>query len=42
MDKPDLFIAATALVNGLSLDALNVKHFIHMEGLNILMNQNGR
>jgi predicted nucleic acid-binding protein len=31
IDKPDLFIAATALVHELTLDTLNVKHFIHIE-----------
>lgn len=36
IDKPDLFIAATALVHGLTLDTLNVKHFIHIEGLALL------
>ena len=36
IDKPDLFIAATALVHGLALDTLNVKHFIHIEGLTLL------
>ncbi len=33
MDKPDLFIAATALVHGLTLDTLNKRHFEHVEGL---------
>ncbi|MEO5990356.1 MAG: type II toxin-antitoxin system VapC family toxin [Ferruginibacter sp.] len=33
IDKPDLFIAATAVVNGLTLDTLNTKHFIHIESL---------
>lgn len=41
IDKPDLFIAATAVVNGLTLDTLNVKHFILIDSLNLLMNQNG-
>ncbi len=27
IDKPDLFIAATAIVNNLELDTLNTKHF---------------
>ena len=36
IDKPDLFIAATAVVNGLTLDTLNVKHFIHIESLQLL------
>ena len=36
IDKPDLFIAATAVVNGLTLDTLNVKHFIHIDSLQLL------
>lgn len=36
IDKPDLFIAATAVVNGLPLDTLNIKHFIHIDSLNLL------
>jgi predicted nucleic acid-binding protein len=36
IDKPDLFIAATAIVNGLDFDTLNRKHFIDVEGLNLL------
>ena len=36
IDKPDLFIAATALVNNLTLDTLNIKHFTHIENLNLL------
>jgi predicted nucleic acid-binding protein len=36
IDKPDLFIAATAIINGLTLDTLNIKHFTHIEGLNLL------
>lgn len=36
IDKPDLFIAATALVNNLTLDTLNIKHFTHIEDLNLL------
>ncbi|MBY0433549.1 MAG: type II toxin-antitoxin system VapC family toxin [Cyclobacteriaceae bacterium] len=36
IDKPDLFIAATAIVHGLSLDTLNRKHFIHIENLELL------
>jgi predicted nucleic acid-binding protein len=31
IDKPDLFIAATAVVHELTLDTLNVKHFTHIE-----------
>lgn len=38
MDKPDLFIAATAVVHGLTLDTLNLKHFIHIDSLNLLTN----
>jgi predicted nucleic acid-binding protein len=36
IDKPDLFIAATAIVHDLTLDTLNVKHFTHINGLNLL------
>ena len=36
IDKPDLFIAATAVINGLPLDTLNIKHFIHIDSLNPL------
>lgn len=36
IDKPDLFIAATAMVNELTLDTLNIKHFTHIENLNLL------
>ncbi len=36
IDKPDLFIAATAIVNGLDFDTLNTKHFIDIEGLTLL------
>ena len=36
IDKPDLFIAATAVVNGLTLDALNIKHFFDIDGLQLL------
>jgi len=36
IDKPDLFIAATALVNNLTLDTLNIKHFTPIEDLNLL------
>ena len=36
IDKPDLFIAATAVVNGFTLDTLNVKYFIHIESLQLL------
>lgn len=37
IDKPDLFIAATAIVNDLILDTLNLKHFMHIEGLSLLI-----
>ena len=36
IDKPDLFIAATAVANGLTLDTLNVKHFTHIDNLLML------
>jgi len=36
IDKPDLFIAATAVVNGLTLDTLNIKHFFDIDGLQLL------
>jgi len=36
IDKPDLFIAATAVVNELSLDTINTKHFVYIESLNLL------
>jgi len=36
IDKPDLFIAATAVVHDLTLDTLNIKHFIHIDSLNLL------
>ncbi|MGN6436822.1 MAG: type II toxin-antitoxin system VapC family toxin [Agriterribacter sp.] len=35
IDKPDLFIAATAIVNNLPLDTLNMKHFADIEDLNL-------
>ena len=38
IDKPDLFIAATAIAHGLTLDTLNVKHFVHIDGLTLLQN----
>jgi tRNA(fMet)-specific endonuclease VapC len=40
IDKPDLFIAATAVVHGLTLDTLNVKHFIDIDEL-VLLSSNG-
>ncbi len=36
IDKPDLFIAATAVVHGLSLDTLNKKHFTNINSLDLL------
>ena len=36
IDKPDLFIAATAVVHGLTLDTANRKHFIYIDSLNLL------
>lgn len=36
IDKPDLFIAATAIANGLTFDTLNVKHFTHIDNLLML------
>ena len=36
IDKPDLFIAATAVVNSLTLDTLNIKHFFDIDGLQLL------
>ena len=36
IDKPDLFIAATAVVNNITLDTLNIKHFTHIENLDLL------
>lgn len=41
IDKPDLFIASTAIVNGLHFDTLNIKHFIHIDKLLLLTDQNG-
>jgi predicted nucleic acid-binding protein len=37
IDKPDLFIAATAVVNKLSLDTINKKHFIDIDNLELLI-----
>ncbi len=37
IDKPDLFIAATAIVHGLTLDTANRAHFEHIENLNLLL-----
>ena len=36
IDKPDLFIAATAIVNNLILDTANKKHFAPIDNLRIL------
>lgn len=37
IDKPDLFIAATAVANGLHFDTLNIKHFTHIDKLILLI-----
>ena len=36
IDKPDLFIAATAVANGLHFDTLNIRHFTHIDKLLIV------
>ena len=36
IDKPDLFIAVTAIANGLQFDTLNIKHFTHIDKLILL------
>ncbi len=36
IDKPDLFIAATAVVNELTLDTLNIRHFVDIDNLKLL------
>ncbi len=36
IDKPDLFIAATAIVHNLTLDTANKKHFEHIIDLDLL------
>lgn len=36
IDKPDLFIAATAVAHGLHFDPLNIKHFTHIDKLLML------
>ncbi len=41
IDKPDLFIAATAIAHGFTLDTLNTKHFTNIDTLNLLPNKNG-
>lgn len=40
IDKPDLFIAATAVVHGLTFNTLNIKHFIHIDSLDLLQSDN--
>ncbi len=39
IDKPDLFIAATAIVNELDFDTFNIKHFNHIQSLSLLSTQ---
>lgn len=41
IDKPDLFIAATAIVHGLTFDTLNLKHFVHIDNLDLLTTYKG-
>ena len=36
IDKPDLFIAATAVSHGIHFDTLNVRHFSHIDKLLML------
>ena len=36
IDKPDLFIAATAVAHRLHFDTLNTKHFTHIDKLILL------
>ena len=36
IDKPDLFMAATAVVYGLNLKTANKRHFEHIETLTLL------
>lgn len=38
IDKPDLFIAATAIINELAFDTLNVKHFLYIDNFYMLAN----
>jgi len=38
IDTADLFIAAVAVSNGLVLDTLNRRHFVHIESLKVLEN----
>jgi tRNA(fMet)-specific endonuclease VapC len=40
IDKPDLFIAATAIVHELYFDTLNIKHFTHIDKLLMLTEEN--
>ena len=35
-DKPDLFLAATAVAHGLHFDTLNIKHYIYIDKLLLL------
>ena len=37
IDKPDLFIAATALAHNLTLDTTNTKHFIEINSITLLV-----
>ena len=37
IDKPDLFIAATAMAHGLTFDTANRKHFEHIDDLRLLV-----
>lgn len=39
IDKPDLFIAATAIVHGLTMDTLNTKHFKDISSLTLLSSE---
>jgi tRNA(fMet)-specific endonuclease VapC len=36
IDKPDLFIAATAIIHEMTFDTLNTKHFKHIDRLKLL------
>lgn len=40
IDKPDLFIAATAIANDLVLDTLNIKHFVNIDSLRLFEHKN--
>jgi len=35
IDKPDLFIAATAIIHDMTFDTFNTKHFKHIERLKL-------